>query len=53
MMNTPVVMGHAIFSKKNESKALEMQVRKWLQAQGKREPEQVPFGTLGISIQKA
>ena len=44
MTNTPVVMDHAIFSKKNESKALEMQVRKWLQAQGKREPEQVPFG---------
>ena len=50
MTNTPVVMDHAIFSKKIESKALEMQVRKWLQAQGKREPEQVPFGYSQIII---
>lgn len=49
MTNTPVVMDHAIFSKKIESELLEIQVKEWLQAQGKKEPDQVPMGQLGLS----
>lgn len=49
MTNTPVVMDHAIFSKKIESELLEIQVKEWLQAQGKKEPDQIPMGQLGLS----
>ncbi|MFK7238648.1 hypothetical protein ABBZ27_00270 [Acinetobacter baumannii] len=37
-------LDHDIFSKKAQSLALEAEVAKFLKAQGKEEPEQIPFG---------